>query len=206
LQKCGFEVPEECKMSDRMNHKMSTKIPDKLLKIADEIGANGCANQTRLTVLKKWFERPERLRAFALWMAKLAIANNDKHLGEVGELFQAADELLSDADILDPRLDRTAARELYRRLRAFQDTYKPVAWGAVREIHDWNLLMVEEGLDIVLVVSATPSDGYRLATDYCTHYDPRYGTNLNGPSKAKVEEIARFMFEYEALENERGTP
>ena len=45
---------------------MRTKIPEKLLKIVEERDAQGQANLTRLTVLKKWFERAraaDRLRA-----------------------------------------------------------------------------------------------------------------------------------------------
>ena len=34
---------------------MRTNIPEKLIKIAEEIETTGQANLTRLTVLKKWF-------------------------------------------------------------------------------------------------------------------------------------------------------
>ena len=36
---------------------MRTNIPEKLLKIVEEIDENGNASLTRLTVLKKWLER-----------------------------------------------------------------------------------------------------------------------------------------------------
>ena len=36
---------------------MRTAVPEKLLKIVDEIQANGDVPITRLTVLKKWFEK-----------------------------------------------------------------------------------------------------------------------------------------------------
>src|SRR5438309_11048568 len=51
---------------------MRTNIPEKLLAISDEIVARGHANLTRLTVLKPWFERPNRLRAFAICVAARA--------------------------------------------------------------------------------------------------------------------------------------
>ena len=39
-----------------------------------------------------------------------------------------------------------------------------------------------------------------IATSWCEHYDPRYGPGLNGPSQARVREIARFMKAIEAEE------
>ena len=53
---------------------MRTNIPEKLLKIVEEIDENGNASLTRLTVLKKWLERPERLSAFAIWVAARAVS------------------------------------------------------------------------------------------------------------------------------------
>jgi hypothetical protein len=53
---------------------MHTPVAQKLLKIADDIASKGDAALTRLTVLKKWFDQPGRLPAFALWMAYRAIA------------------------------------------------------------------------------------------------------------------------------------
>jgi hypothetical protein len=46
----------------------------------------------------------------------------------------------------------------------------------------------------------SPPLGYKLAADYCQHYDPRYGNGLSGPSRIKILEIVRFMFTIEALE------
>lgn len=50
---------------------MRTKVPEKLIKIIDDIDTQGNASLTRLTVLKKWFEASgrknnNRLRAFAV--------------------------------------------------------------------------------------------------------------------------------------------
>ena len=42
--------------------------------------------------------------------------------------------------------------------------------------------------------------GYRLAPDCWQNHDSRYGNGLNGPSRTKIEEIVRFMFTLEALE------
>ena len=65
---------------------MRTNIPEKLLKIVDEIDADGSANLTKLAVLKKWFERPERLSAFAILVVARAVSRKGKTIGAAAEL------------------------------------------------------------------------------------------------------------------------
>lgn len=72
--------------------------------------------------------------------------------------------------------------------------------GAVRIVHNWNLMLVEYALAIHLRHTNSPADGYKLAANYCQNYDPQYGNGLNGPSRTKIEEMVRFMFTIEALE------
>jgi len=182
---------------------MRTNVPEKLLNIAAEIDTQGQANLTRLTVLKKWFERPERLRTFAAWVASRATSRKGKTAGEAGELFKESRALLAKVNKYDPELNREAAKALYYRLREFQNEYEQQRWGRVRIIKNWNLLLVEEGLRIYLGLGdSSPSAGYKLAADYCQNYDPHFGNSLNGPSRTKIEEIVRFMFTVEALEGE----
>ncbi|MGH7134723.1 MAG: hypothetical protein ACREHD_03225, partial [Pirellulales bacterium] len=71
----------------------------------------------------------------------------------------------------------------------------------VRIVTNWNLLVIEKALAIMLRKAPTPSDGYRLAADYCRHDDPRYIEGLSGVSETKILEIVRFMFTREALED-----
>ena len=182
---------------------MRTSVPEKIIKIIDEIDAKGNANLTRLTVLKKWFEHPGRLPAFGLWVAARAASRKGKTAGAAGELFDEARALLAGCDIGEPGPDRTAAKDLYQRLQNFQNEYQNQEWGPVRIVRHWNLLLVEEGLDIYLWHHDSPSYGYKLAADYCQHHDLRYGNGLNGPSRAKLEEIVRFMFNLEAVEDDR---
>ena len=47
----------------------NAKVSENLAKIVEEIGERGSVNLTKLTVLKKWFERAERLSAFAIWLS-----------------------------------------------------------------------------------------------------------------------------------------
>jgi hypothetical protein len=182
---------------------MRTSVPEKLLKIIDEIDEHGQAGLTRLTVLKKWFARPERLSAFAVWVAARAVSRKGKTSGVAATLFLEARTLLAGLGEITPQLDRQAAGRLHDRLRDFQHEYKNQQWGLVRIVHNRNLLLVEEALGICLWHADSPSHGYKLAADYCRHYDPRYGESLNGPSRTKLNEIVRFMFTVEALEDDR---
>jgi hypothetical protein len=184
------------------NESMRTNIPEKLLKISDEIAARGNANLTRLTVLKPWFERPKRLSAFALWVAARANSRKGKTSGAAGELFKEGRALLGKINPYSPQVDREAAQRLHDRLKEFQNEYQNQQWGRVRIVRNWNLMLVEQGLAIFLWHADSPAHGYKLAADYCQHYDSRYGNGLNGPSRAKIEEMVRFMFTLEALEDE----
>jgi hypothetical protein len=108
---------------------MPASTTDKLTAVIVQIAAQGNAEVLRLTVPKKWFERPGRLPAFALWVASRAV--------EQGRYSWHAD---------------------------------------------------------------SPSLGYKLAVDYSAHYDPRYGTGLNGPSRDRLQELVDFIRHREALE------
>jgi hypothetical protein len=182
---------------------MRTTVPEKLLKIVDDIDANGDANLTRLTVLKKWFEMPGRLKPFALWVAARASSRKGKTEGDAATLFGEARALLADLDRVHPQIDMRAARALHDRLRAFQNEYRNDRWGAVRIVRNWQLLLVENGLAIALDSQPSASAGYKLAADYCQNYDPKYGNSLNGPSSTKILELVRWMFTHEALEGEQ---
>ena len=180
---------------------MKTKVPEKLRKVIAEIDAQGNASLTKLTVLKKWFEPPGRLSVFALWVAVRAVSHKAKKEGQAAELFREAEALLSDLDLSKPELRRGAAQSLHSRLRNFQNEYQNQQWATVRIVHHWDLMLVEEGLAIHLWHADSPSRGYKLAADYCQHYDSRYGNGLNGPSRAKIEEMIQFMIGVEAKED-----
>ena len=186
---------------------MRTTIPEKLLAIVDEIELNGNANLTRLslTVLKKWFNTPERLSAFGIWIADRATSRKGKTDGYAGELFKASRQLLKNYGAGSGGPCKTSAEDLHNRLRDLQNEYKKQNWGPVRVIINWNLLLVESGLALYIWHSDKPEYGYDLARDYCKHYDPRYGNGLNGPSYTKILEIVRFMFLIEALEEEKSS-
>ena len=72
----------------------------------------------------------------------------------------------------------------------------------MRIIRSWPLLLVEQGLALHTGLHTHPSDGYKLAADWTQNYDSRHGIGLNGPSRGKLDELVRFLFAVEALEDE----
>ena len=178
---------------------MPVSILDKLAGIIDQIDRSGNAELTRLTVLKKWFERPGRLGAFALWVAACAASRGIDKDGPAGELSREVDALLA-VQKISGALHPAAAADLYHRLREIQNTYQRLRWGSVRIIEEPDLFLVEEGLAVYLWGTDSPARGYKLAAAYCEHYDPHYGNGLNGPSRNRIEAIAGFIEAREAHE------
>jgi len=182
---------------------MRTDIPEKLLAISDEIAARGNASLTRLTVLKKWFDYPGRLPPFAIWVASQASSRRGKTSGEAVGLFRQVRALLAGVNPCAPKVDRKLAKVLHGRLQTFQNEYKNQQWGPVRIVHNWDLMLVEQALAVYLWHPDSLVHGYKLAADYCQHYDSHYGNGLNGPSRTKIEEIVRFMYALEAMQEIR---
>jgi len=184
---------------------MRTAVPERILKIVEDLDAKGNVPQTRLTVLKKWFEQPVRLSAFGLWIARRSASRKGKTKGAAGALLDEARALCGTSAQRESEfqsLEPTAAKSLHDRAKAFQNEFENHQLGAVRIIYCWPLLLVEEGLALHLGVNEHPSDGYKLAADWAQNYDPRYGNGLNGPSRGKLMELTRFMFTVEAREDE----
>ena len=183
-----------------------TDVREKLLKIVADIAERGNVNLTRLTVLKKWFGSPGRLPPFAIWVASRANSDTGKTGVEAAELLRQTRALLARVDPFAPKVNRKSAKTLHDRLREFQNEYKNRQWGPVRIIHNWNLLLVEQALAICLWYSDSPAHGYKLAADYCQHYDSRHGNGLNGPSRKKIEEMARFVNKLEERQSVGSRP
>lgn len=184
---------------------MRTQVPEKLLTIVEEMDTHGFASLTRLTVLNEWFEHPGRLPAFGLWIAKRAAGRKGKTKAAAGALLDEARALLGTTATREGFLrapEPRAAKLLHDRARDLQIESEPQIWGPVRIIHCWPLLLVEQGLALHLGLNGSPSEGNKLATNFCQHYDSQHGYCLIGPSRTKVMEIVRFMFSHEAIEEE----
>lgn len=178
---------------------MALTIHQKLASIITEIDRDGFAELVRLSVLKKWFDKPGRLIAFALWIAEKATTGEAPASEPEAALLAQVRALLVDIQArsdLNPR----AMQELHGRLKAFQSDYRSLSWGQVRLVHSKALLLIEDALTICLRHPDDPRLGYKLAADSCGHYDARYGRNLNGPSRDRVQEIAELIARREADE------
>jgi len=193
--------PGKERSAQRFGRASGADIPYKMQKIVDDIEKRGNVSLTRLTVLKKWFERPSRLPSFGIFIARRAVSHTRGTTEETRELFREAQSFLADVDVFDPTIPRTGAARLCTRLEAFQSQYQKLKWTSVRVIHNMDLFFVESGLRLYLGNGASPAEGYRFAANYCEHYDPRYGTGLNGPSVDRIKEIVGFVLAIESHEN-----
>jgi len=180
--------------------KQAPGISCKLQKLIEDIKEHGNANLTKLTILKKWFETPSRLTSFGIFIARSACQSTLKTTGDAASLLGDAKLLLTDVDVFESGISHGTAAKLHGRLMSFQNEHRRLEWGSVRLIRNENLFFVESGLGLFLGHSRSPTEGYRLATAFCEHYDPRYGNGLNGPSVGKIEEIARHILATEAHE------
>lgn len=179
---------------------MRTEIPEKIVSILQDVERFGSQEPSRLTVLKKWFQVTSRLKSFAIFVAKRALSHSGKVKSDEKEPFRLSRELLNGVDVVKPSVDKRRAKGLCRKLHDFQKDRGSTRWAVVRIIKNWNLFLVEQGLQIYLDRANDVAAGYKLASDYCRHYDPRYGSTLNSGSKHKLKEVISFMFAVEACE------
>lgn len=180
---------------------MRTNIPEKLLAIIQQIDEEGDAQITRLTVLKKWFDSPARIKSFAIWLATRVCAQAGKTKPDVKKLFAAARKLIRGKDLMSPTFDRKEVSALIELLRGYQDEYVKQRWGNIRSVKNWNLYLVEQSLELWLWGEHSLEAAYLLAASYCKHYSSRHRRELNGPSRGKILEIVRFMNRIEAKED-----
>lgn len=196
--------PTKDRLAEQFNRPPGVNISRKLQKIAVDIEASGNTQLTRLTILKKWFEKPRRLSSFGIFIADRASRQTRKATEDAPELFREVREILAGVDIFEPDIPRTDAINLHARLKALQNQHRDMKWASVRLIQNMNLFLAESGLQLYLWHGNSSAEGYRLAANYCEHYDPRYGNGLNGPSANRIREIADFVRAIEAHE-EGGT-
>jgi hypothetical protein len=179
--------------------KRTASIESRLAAIVAEIDRTGHADLLRLTVLKRWLEQPPRLGDFGLWVATRAAARGETGADEAGALLARAQVLLPASPPAGARPDRAGIEGLYLRLCAFQAQTIRQRWGPVRLLRNHDLLLIEDGLALYLGLRTTPADGYRLAAEYCAHYDSRYGRDLNGPSRDRLLELIGFVTAHEGF-------
>jgi hypothetical protein len=192
-----------------MGAKVSTS--EKIRRIVHEIDRGGNASLTRLTVLKKWLEIPNRLPALGLWIANRAASDNaGKEPGEAALIEKARVFLqgMNGAGDRDRPLDQRSMEAIHKQASQYKREFRNQQWGPVRVVHSWPLYLIEGGLALVVGPQRYPTDGYKLASNWAQNYDPRYGNGFNGPSRGKLVALAEWMEEKETEECEfrKGDP
>jgi hypothetical protein len=177
----------------------AVSVSVKLQEIMVDIRNTGNVGQTRLTILKKWFEVPGRAASFGIVIATHASQRTEAMTAETAPLYREAQQLLAQVDIFRPEIPRQSAQDLHARLREFQNERRNVHWTTIRIINDHSLFLIEAGLGLYLHCD-DPAAAYRVARSYCENYDARYGSGLNGPSLDRIEEISGFAVMREAYE------
>lgn len=178
---------------------MLITIHDKLASIVTQIDQTGWTETQRLTVLKKWLGEEGRAVAFALWMID-RITDQDSLSSDAARVLLTAARSMLKTIHENKSLNHPAINALHTRLRAFHSNYRRISYGSVRIIDDWSVLLLEMALEICRSPGDQSAAGYQLAARYCEHYDARYGKALNGPFRERVQPIADFVKQREALE------
>ena len=185
---------------------MRTNIPEKVLKIVAEAETKASVPLTRLKVLEKWFEqRPERLERFGLWIARKTVGRKGKTKGEPGALLDEARQVLGITSTREgflQRVDLAVAKDLYERARVARPSPSSQAGEPARVAGNRLLRLVEKGLALYTGLCQQPGDGYQLAADWAQNNQSRDGAELSGSSTGKLNELVRFMFTQEALEED----
>jgi len=131
---------------------MRTTIPEKLLAIAAEVKEQGSANLTRLTVLKKWFQKAPSPFLICNLHSQTGQRTEGKKHWKTGQLFRDARALMKGANVFRPEVSHEKAEKLHSLLHVFQNEHKRLRWGTARIIKNHNFVLVEEGLRIYLLV------------------------------------------------------
>src|SRR4051812_19170398 len=113
--------PKQDRPARRIAQTSGNDVCHKLRKIVTDIHEGGNASLTRLTVLKKWFEVPNRLHSFGIFIASKASSRGSGMTDETVALFREARELLAGVDLFSPSIPRARSEGLHASLESFQN-------------------------------------------------------------------------------------
>lgn len=192
----------------------------KLAQLPDE--ARRCffaVSTTRLTVLKSLCQEHEVANRFVTYLARQTLERVEHGKGRSshprGATSQAHREMMSEALAGMKAWQRKPSEKLRQRLlellgrmRAEQNEYKNIPFGAARLITDWDLLHCEHALRCLLSPPAEAGSWvYQMARDYAERYEPRHGTGLTPTSAPLLQDIADFwMHEFHLTPKSLTTP
>ena len=159
---------------------------------------------TRLTVLKSLCQQPDRANRFVAHLARKTFEHLNEEKGRSAH--PATPTELSHRQMMADALEgmtawrrtpteilRRTLSELLGRMRAEQNEYRDIPFGAVRQITDSKLLLVEYALECHLAHAREVGRwAYQTARHYAERYDPSRGTGLTSASLPFVEDIVDF--------------
>jgi hypothetical protein len=172
---------------------------------------------TRLTVLKSLCRDPAVANRFVTYLARKTLERVARGKGRSSRRKGATDlahrrmmsEALAgmEAWLHEPAEElRAELLGLLGRMRDEQNEYKNIAWGAVRLITDWELLLFEYALQCLLHPPYEASHwAYQTAKHYAERYDPSHGTGLTPASGSLVQDIVDFWMGHFGLTPESLT-
>ena len=80
-------------------------------------------------------------------------------------------------------------------------------WGrAIRTIHCWDVLIIEDAIQCILHPHAAGELAYTTARDYTEKYTPRHGTGLIPESVPMLEDIIAFWMSHSLAEQDQSAP
>lgn len=185
---------------------MITKSPiEKLNNIIHDIDALGPQNPLRLTVLKKWFNSKSRIISFSAFIIKQSLVSGSKVKDKTQKLlFDEINQMFKDVNIFSPVIKRGKAEKLIDKLQDCQNEYKKVSWNVVRIINNWDLMLIEKALNILVYYPDDVKYCYEIISDSYTEHDYRYSDCLNKKSKTKLLQLLDFMIMKELSENNQS--
>jgi hypothetical protein len=159
---------------------------------------------TRLTVLKSLCKEPDVASRFVTYLGRRTAERVREGKGRSPHRGTPTDhahqalmaEALNGMDAWQrgPTEElRRALRDLLGRMRAEQNEYENIAWGAVRLVSDWELLLFEYALSCLLGPATECGYwAYQTARHYAERYTPSQGTGLISSSAPLVQDVADF--------------
>jgi hypothetical protein len=177
----------------------------KLVLLPEEVKQSRWAvSITRLTSLKSLCQDPAVANRFVTYLARKTLERLRQGQGRSAHPDTAeqrlhqqlmADALAEmDAYLAGPTAERQRRlRDLLGQMRQQQNEFKNISWGAVRLIHDWELLLFEYAVScLVSPAREAPALAYQTARHYAERYNPSEGTGLITASVPLVQDVADF--------------
>lgn len=173
---------------------------------------------TRLTVLKSLCQQPDLANRFVAHLARKTLEHLSEEKGRSAH--PATPTEMSHRRMMEDALEGMAAwqrtptdtlrrtlSDLLGRMRAEQNEYRNIPFGALRLITDSKLLMFEYALECHLAPEREVGTwAYQTARHYTERYDSSQGTGLISASIPLVRDVVDFWMTEYALTPESLTP